>query len=453
MKKISTTKIHIIIAIFVIATIIPGSLFFLAPTYLTAFRYVSYLFSLLAILFIITPFGNQRISGNSSSFSTWLLKIIAAECALGLLFFSVMHTALTYISLPPTLNENMTVRNLTYDLLLHAGFHPWPLVAVFSLGLAHLLFNEKKIAIFSTFFPNFYFIHDEGQHFLKRTIQVIVNLAIYVCITITLSIGALQVTALLSNAVDMTRVNSMNFITLSFAMIALILLFSQLSKHVIKILCQKKLPVGGFLLIFSLILSVFLFAMNIITPFIEPLFTAFQTIQLPTLTMTKSIWQITAWAWWVGFVPLISSFIACISQGRSFREVIMAVSFFPLVCTLMFYYLPINFADTAIGLDWLALSGPLIVILLFVQSHDSRILSLGLIPHQKGNIYAAPRRTIKFIHSFLQAVLLMAFIYLWLGMVGICLFIVMATFCCFLLFTAATWFFCRRIIFLKTKRD
>lgn len=436
-KTIRNTR-SLIATIVLVAIILPGSLFFLAPNYLAQIRHFSYLFFILVVIYLVTSLGKQNIKPRDDvkPLLSWLIKIMAAESILYLLFFSVMHTALTYIPLKNITAEDISLSSMASDLLWQAGFQPWPMIAVLSVSLAHLYFNEKKIAVFSSFFPTFH--NKSTEYFVKRMIQVILSIGIHFSVASVLSMGVLQLTRLLSKTFGITLSYSMNPSTLFFAIMLFVLMGSQIYRKTIHLLCQKNLSVGGFFLIFLLLLSAVLFLNNITTPFIESFASSALFFQLPELSLSKSIWQISVWAWWIGLTPLLCSYIARISSSRSFREIILGVLFFPILCTLFFYRYSGPLFFPHVTTDLLALAGPLIVILLFAKSQDSHILSLGWMPHQKGNIHALPRRTIKFIYPLLQMVMLICFIYLWFGLSGFCLFIILTTFGCFLVLGAAS---------------
>ncbi len=393
----SSKKIKLLISAILAVVIIPASLFLLAPSALLSSTRVSYIFAFSSLFLFFSPWGKIRLAGSQAhkptyKFLSWIALIFSAEVMLGLLFFSFMHTMTAYI--PEQSNLTLTLQQFNFMW----GLHPWPMIAVLATGLGYIYFNQKKLPLFSSFIPTFRDTNNDLK--FKRIIHILLNTTTHLAVALTISMGILQIASLFTK----NLAHSFNFITLLLGLVVLNLLNLKISDRSINFLCRKKLSLGGFLLGFMLISSLFFMLINILAP-----------PQGSMHAVSAQSWDLIVWGWWIGWAPLISSFITRISYGRSIRMIVFAILIFPIILWLVSTTIPHATKQYSMLLNLLALTGPLLVIGLFSKAHSSDYFISGFLPHSANNLIARPRRTIKFIKPLLQGILLISFTYIWFG--------------------------------------
>jgi len=384
------TKGKLILLVFMLGIIftIPSLLFTLSPNFLLRLTRLSYFFLIFAIFLACSRAGSLRLGTSLTplKWSTWLVQIILAEIVLGLLFFSIGYPLLHINPLQP-------------ELLTEWGLHPWPLVALFAVSIGYGYYEEKRLPLFSSLFPT---LRDTYiDQIIKRMLHFILGAITSFYLALIISLGAFQLSEFfISPPHQATPTLQLNTLAIGVGLLSL----SNTSKwkQHIHFLCRKGMSIGGFYCAILIGLAVIIGIENALNlPFSFPLPTAF----VPAIHISHSI---VIWAAWLGFIPLISSFITRISYGRSIRAVIFAVLIPPaFVYYLIFIYFNPLIFPIYLG-KWLALCGPLLLILFLIRAHTSHYLIFGCMPHEPKNIVAIPRPSIKFINLTLQNIIFVA---------------------------------------------
>lgn len=389
----SPTKYKLVYSVFFILFTLSTAFFIFADKIFRYFVDVNYFFLAIAIFLFLSPQGKIRLAESQESkpvytLLQWFKKIVLAEIAIGLIFFSFAHTALTYIPAPTDL--------IRADLISMPA-----LIAILSISIGYLYYREKQLPVLASFVPQF---QNENIHLAaKRIVHIFYGAAFHFMLGLTITFGALQITHFFS-----TPVYGIQLITVVVIIILFQILGSRKSSQVIRFLCRRHLSVGGFLLGILLLLSIVLITGNLVAYLLN------QTWRLPVVIIPSSAiqWDIVCWGFWLIWTPIISSFITRISYGRSIREIIVGVFLLPLIiCALP----TLHFTVPDVLLDCLALSGPILVIIFLWNMHHSSYGIAGFLPIPSNKIIR-PRRTIKFIKPLLYSVLYTCTLYVCFGL-------------------------------------
>lgn len=427
MRKLNPNKLKLIFTAFFSIIIIPVLLALFARTVLLHITQLSYFFPCFALLLLLTPAAKILLAESIDqkpiySFSRWLLLIITAEIVLALLFFSFLYPLIHYIPHLEYLNKYMTPQSIAYQFTFFWGFYPWAMIATLSAALGYICFHEKKPPLFSSLIPEI--PHTHYSLVSKRIFHILLGAITSYVIILTISFGAIQLSLLISNLFHLSITYGVNFTTMLLALVMLSLESKKTWNQAIQFLCRIKIPVGLFLLGMMLIIGALLIFANLFNPFLN---TIVSSVNVPTIEInpnlsSKRFFDLLIWGWCIGWTPLITSFIANISYGRSIRSVILGVLIFPLLITILgiifsnsFVAIIHRISEWKILLEILALSGPIFIIFLFRKEQDSRYMVLGFLPRDDTHNITKPRLMIKFIKPFLQTISMLSFIYIFLG--------------------------------------
>lgn len=417
-------KIKLTVGIIAAYALVPAFLFLFAKPFVTFITYLSYLFLINLLVLSLSPLGKIKLARSENdtpkfTFYSWLKILAAAQIILVMIFYSYVHTALSYV---PTVQNSLLIKTFG-----RWGLHPWPMIASLGVIIAYVYYRENKLPLLSSCMP----AHPDRSYdlYIKRFTQLLLGVPTVFAISSSIALGALQLSSLFSQIGHFPHSYELNFLNILLGLILFIALTSKYYQKTIDFFCKLQISVGGFLFGFMLFLGIIFTIANLIAVYIH-------IHELKNLVISKSAWNFIVWSWWLGWAMLFASFIARISYGRTIREVLVGSLLVPSILLFLFVVTHVSFKQLArpnIVLDLLAMTGPLAVIFLLSKMEDASFLMFGFI--SKGtNKLIKPHKTIKFISTFLQIIAMFCFIYLWFGLKLVSLLWVMGALPSFLFF-------------------
>lgn len=311
------------------------------------FILVMNLFVGFALYLGLSKFGNIRIGGADAKpeFKTksWLAMLFSAGMGIGLLFYGVAEPIFHFNNSPmadasdPILSSQSAM-GFTF---LHYGVHVWSLYAIVGLALAYFTFNKKlPLTIRSIFYP---LIGDKIYGWRGNLIDIVSVIATLFGLATSLGLGVQQVNAGLHYlfGVDYNMPWQIGIITLItfFATLSLLL---GLDKG-IRRLSEWNMRLALVLLIFVLLLGPTIFLLKSFVQNTGYYMQNYFNLSFWTETYMgakegskwQNAWTIFYWAWWIAWSPFVGLFIARISKGRTIRQFVLCVLFFPTLLTFL----------------------------------------------------------------------------------------------------------------------
>lgn len=312
-------------------------------------------FLIFSLVMAITKYGNIRLGGRRAKpeFSTaaWFSMLFSAGMGIGILFWSVGEPVLHYVTPPFGVGETAQSSKVAMQVtFLHWGLHAWGIYALVGMALAFFTFNRKlPLTISSVFEP---LIGNRIYGGWGKAINVLAVVATLFGLATSLGLGVQQVSAGLNHLIGVS-----DTVTTQVILIGLITLAATASvvaglSHGVKRLSQLNIFIGGFFLLFILIVGPSLFIFSSFVENIGGYLDNFFELSFWTETYQQSDWQkdwtVFYWAWWISWSPFVGMFIARISRGRTLREFILGVLIVPTIITFLWLS---TFGGSAIFLE------------------------------------------------------------------------------------------------------
>src|SRR5699024_9354167 len=254
---------------------------------------------------------------------TWIAMLFSAGIGISLVFWGVAEPVSYYVD--PPFGEGSTKESAERAMqfvYLHWGVSAWACYAFVGACLAYFQFRKKLPAsLSSTFYP---LIGDKIYGPIGKTIDIIVVLSIVVGISTSLGFGVLQINS--GMEYQWGFINNTGMQMLIIGIVTFIYLWSASTgiQRGIKYLSNTNM-----ILAFVLILSIFIMGstqeiMKIFFQGIGDYVNNFLEMSFRTDPYGDGSW-IASWTlfyfgWWIAWAPLVGSFVARISKGRTLRE-------------------------------------------------------------------------------------------------------------------------------------
>lgn len=366
---------------------------------------------------------------------TWIAMLFSASIGISLVFWGVAEPVSYYID-PPfgeayTAESAKTAMQFVY---LHWGVSAWSCYALVGVCLAYFQFRQKlPSALSSAFYP----VLGEGiRGPIGKTIDIITILSIVIGVATSLGFGTLQVNTGMqvlwdipnNFTIQLTIILSLTFVYLWSATTGL----NRGIKYLSNINMLLSLALIGFILFLGPTQTIFkIFFQGIADYTNNFLGMSFRTEPYSKGTWIAS-WTLFYFGWWIAWAPLVGSFVARISKGRTIREFMMGALFIPVIASFFWFavlggsalyfihnlghitiaqavkedvtvalftffnYFPLSFIISIVAM--------VLILIYFVTSADSAIFVLGMVS-ENGNQY--PSKKIKIIWGVIIAAVLL----------------------------------------------
>lgn len=395
----------------------------------------TFLFFLFCMYLAFSKYGKIRLGDDDDrpkyNRATWIAMLFATSIGISLVFWGVAEPVSYYID-PPygEPNSEQSAKLAMQYVFLHWGVSAWAIYAVVGVCLAYFLYRKKLPAsISSTFQP---LVGEKIFGNFGNFINIIVSISIIIGLSTSLGFGTLQINSGFNYLWGLDVSFPMQLIIIaSVTTIFVASAVSGIDKGI------KNLSNTNMILAFLLMAFVFVFGPTqaIFKIFFQGLGDYVQNFISMSFRMEPyqdgswiAGWTLFYFGWWIAWAPLVGSFVARISRGRTIREFMLGAVFIPVLAGFLWFsvmggsalHFIQNEGKTAIAnavaedvtsalfiyFEHLPLTGFLsilaiiLVLIFFVTSADSATFVLAMLS-ENGN--PNPTRLTKIVWGFVVA--------------------------------------------------
>lgn len=304
-----------------------------------------------------SKYGRIRLGDDDSrpEFSnvSWFAMLFSAGMGIGLVFFGVAEP-MSHFNAPPVAEAGSVAAArdalpLTY---LHWGLHAWSIYALMALGIGYFAFRKKlPLAIRSCFYP---LLGERIHGWPGHIIDILAVLGTLFGLATSLGLGAGQVSAGLHRLFGVPHTTNTQLVLIGIiTAAATISLVTGVDKG-IKTLSELNLGLAALLMVFVFLVGP---TLHLVNAFVENLGGYAKVIFERTLLIEGRNeaeatwiqgWTVFYWGWWISWAPFVGMFVARISKGRTFRELVLGVLLVPTAVTFLWMTI---FGNTALDLE------------------------------------------------------------------------------------------------------
>lgn len=299
--------------------------------------FVFFLFYLMGSRYGLIKFGKDQDQPEYSFFA-WISMLFSCAMGVGLVFWGVAEPINHYTNNPFTPGLTDAAASMAIQLtFFHWGLHAWALYCIAALAIGY--FSYRKDLPFSLRSALYPLIGQKIYGPLGHLVDILVIVITTFGISQALAIGVLQINAGLNKVFGLDIGTTTQFIILfGLSSIATI--------SVVRGIGTGMRRLSELNIILSIILVIILMfigpARYITNTYLEGIGNYTQNfigMSLWSDTQKDSEWQNwwTAfyWVWWATWVPFVGMFIAKISRGRTFRQLIAGILIIPSLVTFL----------------------------------------------------------------------------------------------------------------------
>ncbi|WP_053368538.1 BCCT family transporter [Bacillus sp. FJAT-27245] len=292
----------------------------------------------------LSKFGHIRLGDDADrpefKTSTWVGMLFSASIGISLVFWGVAEPVSYYID-PPFGKESseQSAKLAMQFVYLHWGVSAWACYAVVGVSLAFFQFRKKlPSSLSSTFYP---LVGNKIYGSFGKFIDIVVILSIVIGIATSLGFGTLQV----NSGMNYLWGIPVGFLAqvIIIAAVTIIYLGSTVSglQNGMKHLSNLNMVLAFLLLAFMLVLgptqSIFKILFQGIGDYVQNFIgMSFRTEPYSDGGWIGN-WTLFYFGWWIAWAPLVGSFVARISKGRTIREFMMGAIFLPVLGSFMWF--------------------------------------------------------------------------------------------------------------------
>ncbi len=304
-----------------------------------------------------SKYGRIRLGDDDSrpEFSnvSWFAMLFSAGMGIGLVFFGVAEP-MSHFNAPPVAEAGSVAAArdalpLTY---LHWGLHAWSIYALMALGIGYFAFRKKlPLAIRSCFYP---LLGERIHGWPGHIIDILAVLGTLFGLATSLGLGAGQVSAGLHRLFGVPHTTNTQLVLIGIiTAAATISLVTGVDKG-IKTLSELNLGLAALLMVFVFLVGP---TLHLVNAFVENLGGYAKVVFERTLLIEGRNeaeatwiqgWTVFYWGWWISWAPFVGMFVARISKGRTFRELVLGVLLVPTAVTFLWMTI---FGNTALDLE------------------------------------------------------------------------------------------------------
>jgi glycine betaine transporter len=308
---------------------------------------IGFLFVLFMLVIAILPIGKKTLGDGKPaySFGSWVAMLYSAGMGAGILFRAVQEPVFMYLNPPIQTSTSDKIVALEYTFF-QWGFTAWAFYAVFALIIGHLIFNLKKPVQLSYLFTS------SSSNFWANTINTLTILTTLIGIVSAKALGAKQIEESAGILMPLST---------SFWPVLVIISIIFFSGTVSSLLGLdkgiKRLSNFNILVTTALLLFVFLQGdmLNILRDFGLSLWQYIKDFTELSLALGMynpgekflTDWTYYYWAFWLAWAPFTGVFIARISKGRSYRQIVFGSLLVPALASFFWFSV---FGSSAIDL-------------------------------------------------------------------------------------------------------
>ncbi|MBG5884062.1 BCCT family transporter [Providencia alcalifaciens] len=285
-----------------------------------------------------SKFGHIRLGDDNDkpeyNTATWVGMLFSASIGISLVFWGVAEPVSYYIS--PPMGSGMTeqsAKTAMQYVYLHWGVSAWACYALVGVSLAFFQFRKKlPSSLSSVFYP---LIGDRIKGSIGKWVDVLVVLSIVIGIATSLGFGTLQVNSGMHYLWDLPV--SIYIQIAIIAVVTVIYIASTISglQGAIKHLSNLNMLLAFALMGFILFAGPTQTILKVLFQGIGDYMQNFVSMSFRTEPYNDGSW-IANWTlfyfgWWIAWAPLVGSFVARISKGRTIKEFMIGAVFIPVL--------------------------------------------------------------------------------------------------------------------------
>lgn len=301
------------------------------------YLFLGFLIVVFMLLIGLLPIGRKRLGSSKPvySFWSWIAMLYSAGMGAGILFRAVQEPVYMYLNSPLNTKTPLDIMALEYTFF-HWGFTAWGFYTVFALIIGHLIFNQKQPVQLSGLFSK------STPGLLKISINSFTILATVIGIVSAIALGIKQIEDSIKLLVDIP----IGF-SVSVVLVVLVFIFSTCSS--VLGLDKGIKQVSNFNIILTTILLLFVFIQSDIVKVLEDFILAFWQYLIDFVPMSLAIgkynpgktfltnWTYYYWAFWLAWAPFTGVFIARISRGRSYKQIVWGCLLVPSIASFFWF--------------------------------------------------------------------------------------------------------------------
>lgn len=302
------------------------------------------IFFLFCMYLALSKYGNIRLGDDDDrpeyNTATWIGMLFSASIGISLVFWGVAEPVSYYID--PPVGEGYTqqaAKTAMQYVYLHWGVSAWACYALVGVSLAFFQFRKKLPAsLSSVFYP---LVGERIRGAFGKWIDILVIFSVVIGIATSLGFGTLQVNSGM-NGLWGTPIGIGAQITI-IVIVTIIYVSSTISglQGAIKHLSNLNMILAFALLGFVLFLGPTQTIFKILFQGIGDYAQNFINMSLRTEPYKDGSW-IASWTlfyfgWWIAWSPLVGSFVARISKGRTIKEFMVGAVFIPVLGSFFWF--------------------------------------------------------------------------------------------------------------------
>jgi len=393
---------------------------------------LGFLFVLFMLGIAILPIGKKRLGSKKPvySFGSWVAMLYSAGMGAGILFRAVQEPVFMYNN--PPIQSSSSAKQIALEYTFFQwGFTAWAFYTVFALIIGHLIFNLKKPVQLS------YVLTSSSSNVWAIAINTLTILTTLIGIVSATALGAKQIEESAEILIPLSK---------SFWPVLIIVLVVFISGTTSSLMGLDKgiKRLSNFNILVTTALMLFVFfqgdILGILKDFALSLWLyIIDFVQLSLATGNYNPgdefltdWTYYYWAFWLAWAPFTGVFIARISRGRTYRQIVFGSLLVPALASFFWFSVFGSSAIDLIGqnvidasnldsafdalsvflgkLYWPMLSQGIVLVVLFgflITSLDSGLFVLSMFSDQGKT---EPRNTHKVIWATVCTVLSLSFL-------------------------------------------
>lgn len=308
---------------------------------------LGFLFVLLMLGIAILPIGKKRLGSKKPvySFGSWVAMLYSAGMGAGILFRAVQEPVFMYNN--PPIQTSSSAKHIALEYTFFQwGFTAWAFYTVFALIIGHLIFNLKKPVQLSYVFTS------SSSNVWAKAINTLTILTTLIGIVSATALGAKQIEESAEILIPLSK---------SFWPVLIIVLVVFISGTTSSLMGLDKgiKRLSNFNILVTTALMLFVFfqgdILSILKDFALSLWLyIIDFVQLSLATGNYNPgnefltnWTYYYWAFWLAWAPFTGVFIARISRGRTYRQIVFGSLFVPALASFFWFSV---FGSSAIDL-------------------------------------------------------------------------------------------------------
>ncbi|MEW7279233.1 BCCT family transporter [Aquimarina sp. 2201CG1-2-11] len=302
---------------------------------------------ILLIFLAISPWGKRRLGKvtDRPRFSrlAWISMLYSAGMGSGILLRAVQEPV--FMRYNPPIDNRTGAETIALEYTFYQwGFTAWAFYAVFAITIGYYMFVQSKKVLSSSAFSSLdrLIVSTKSKEFIFGSIDILAVLTTVFGLVAAIGLGTTQIEGGLNHIFQKNLgVYGVIIVLIFISVFAFISVYKGVNKG-IKIISKWNIYITIALLFFVLlqsdivsVLSQFFVSLyHYILDFI-PLSLAYGNYNPGEKFLTD--WTYYYWAFWLAWAPFTGIFIARISQGRTFREIILGVLLIPSLGTFFWF--------------------------------------------------------------------------------------------------------------------